>query len=227
MLLLSALSLLAKIEWVDIYMNFSSSLLVVLHNSNKREEQQHDHLVGVASSEFWSNWWRILYRIAFPRFLLPFFWHLVLVLSPPPFSWPYEWLWLMALNRLLTASHLLVHLVFYTFASYGDIDGKFRYCLHDCFRLHCKNDVSQPSIVYGSKFPYWECEDDCKYSCMHEITNARREMGFGPLKYYGHWPFTRYFALEEPASVVFSLLNSIPYIYAILATLQRQPSPGT
>jgi post-GPI attachment to proteins factor 3 len=52
-------------------------------------------------------------------------------------------------------------------------------------------------------------------------------MGLGPLKYYGHWPFTRLFGLEEPASVLFSLLNGVPYLLALAHSITRHGTFGS
>lgn len=46
---------------------------------------------------------------------------------------------------------------------------------------------------------------------MLEITRQRRDSGLDVFKYHGHWAFTRYGGLEEPASVLFSLLNAMPH----------------
>lgn len=69
-------------------------------------------------------------------------------------------------------------------------------------------------------FPNWSCPEKCSYYCMSSITKQRKSMGYGELKYFGHWPFIRYFALEEPASVVFSLLNAWPHVVYILKRLR-------
>lgn len=40
-------------------------------------------------------------------------------------------------------------------------------------------------------------------------------MGLKPLKYHGHWPFLRYFGMDEPASVLFSLVNALPHVFQL------------
>jgi hypothetical protein len=50
---------------------------------------------------------------------------------------------------------------------------------------------------------------------MNDITMTRLQNNFEIYKYFGHWPFLRYFGLEEPASVLFSMLNAIPHLYNI------------
>lgn len=98
-------------------------------------------------------------------------------------------------------------------ASQGDTDNDFKKCNSNCKTAVCTNNSLSK---FGSGFPYWSCGDDCAYECMHNITAERFRRGQGPLKYYGHWPFLRIFGLEEPASVIFSLLNAVPYFISLL-----------
>jgi hypothetical protein len=101
-------------------------------------------------------------------------------------------------------------------ASQGDLDPKYISCTRNCNLSICKSsEISK----FGTGFPYWHCEDDCNYDCMQSITLIRSEKGYGPLKYYGHWPFLRIYGMEEPASVIFSILNSVPYFMILGRTL--------
>ena len=94
------------------------------------------------------------------------------------------------------------------FASLGDLDYDFVECYSECLSFTCSYRWTSK---FGSGFPYWNCSDDCSYDCMHRITDDRFKFGYGPLKYYGHWPFRRIMGLEEPASALFSILNGVPY----------------
>jgi hypothetical protein len=42
---------------------------------------------------------------------------------------------------------------------------------------------------------------------MHDITDQAVATGRGIQQYYGKWPFWRFAGIQEPASVMFSLLN--------------------
>lgn len=71
----------------------------------------------------------------------------------------------------------------------------------------------------------WTCEDECKYECMWKTVDSfanrkwRVPQFYGKVNvcilqvfiifiyYYFQWPFIRIFGIQEPASVVFSLLN--------------------
>lgn len=70
----------------------------------------------------------------------------------------------------------------------------------------------------------WSCGDACKYGCMTEITHLRVANGYPVLKYDGHWPFRRYFGLEEPASVVFSVMNMASHVSFLWTLLMNRAS---
>jgi hypothetical protein len=53
----------------------------------------------------------------------------------------------------------------------------------------------------------WDCTSECRYQCMVREEAKRESDGQLPLKYHGKWPFVRFFSLQEPASVAFSVLN--------------------
>jgi hypothetical protein len=53
---------------------------------------------------------------------------------------------------------------------------------------------------------------------MTRITRERLAQGQPVYKYHGHWAFERYWGLEEPASVFFSLANGVPHLYQLLPT---------
>ncbi|TFY72548.1 hypothetical protein EVG20_g483 [Dentipellis fragilis] len=59
----------------------------------------------------------------------------------------------------------------------------------------------------------WTCTDNCKYTCMHAISDFSVESGLPLQQYYGKWPFWRYAGAQEPASVVFSLLNLLFHVW--------------
>ena len=68
----------------------------------------------------------------------------------------------------------------------------------------------------------WSCASDCRYKCMwvgvdqnvrqgYFIHNAN---GLHPVQqYHGKWPFVRILGIQEPASVLFSLLNAMPHVH--------------
>ncbi|KAF7294588.1 Post-GPI attachment to proteins factor 3 [Mycena indigotica] len=91
-------------------------------------------------------------------------------------------------------------------ASSGDRSYEFKNCLTKCLDSRCS-----PSNTVTLSFPLrvtrWTCEDNCKYTCMHDITTRDKRLGDRVHQYYGKWPFWRLAGMQEPASVAFSLLN--------------------
>ena len=66
----------------------------------------------------------------------------------------------------------------------------------------------------------WQCEDECKYICMHEINRMKTTIYNLPVeKYYGHWPYIRVWNVQEPAATFFSLLNILPHLYFLIFQL--------
>lgn len=58
----------------------------------------------------------------------------------------------------------------------------------------------------------WSWEDNCRYDCMQRIVQQRLDRGLPVLQYHGKWPFVRVAGIQEPASVLFSLLNLGAYV---------------
>lgn len=82
-------------------------------------------------------------------------------------------------------------------ASSGDRSSVFQSCVQHC--------SSEPCILsLPLRLTRWTCEDECKYTCMHSITSRVQER---VEQYYGKWPFWRFVGMQEPASVLFSLMN--------------------
>ena len=71
-----------------------------------------------------------------------------------------------------------------TFASKGDRSGRFQQCLHNC-QQDCQG-TSYPAylplylLVFG-----WGCEDECKYVCMHKVTEDALVRGQDIQQFYG------------------------------------------
>jgi post-GPI attachment to proteins factor 3 len=59
----------------------------------------------------------------------------------------------------------------------------------------------------------WNTESNCKYTCMHQITDLGVANKEKIHQYYGKWPFYRLWGMQEPASVFFSLLNLVGHMY--------------
>ncbi|XP_046862906.1 post-GPI attachment to proteins factor 3-like [Xenia sp. Carnegie-2017] len=100
-----------------------------------------------------------------------------------------------------------------TSGSSGDRREDFRVCLSYCM-TSCRY-----TETYPGKLPYylslfgWKCSDECKYSCMHEITHNSISRGLNVEQFYGKWPFIRLGGIQEPASTIFSIGNALGHYF--------------
>ena len=93
----------------------------------------------------------------------------------------------------------------------GDKDSAFGMCVRKCALSHCRNNASPLPLTL--RLTFWSCRDDCKYSCMHEITAHHKSTQQPILQYYGKWPFYRFLGLQEPLAVLFSIGNGVGHYY--------------
>src|ERR1700753_2957886 len=91
-------------------------------------------------------------------------------------------------------------------ASSGDRAFDFRACLDVCKTNECKSPDAV-ELPLSLRLTRWTCEDTCKYECMQTITDKAIANGVDVQQYYGKWPFWRFAGMQEPASVLFSLLT--------------------
>jgi post-GPI attachment to proteins factor 3 len=115
-------------------------------------------------------------------------------------------------------------------SSSGDADFSFQRCVYDC--IYEPEDrkyiifVNNATLIgryppLGYSYVNWTKNEECAYDCMTFITNDRLKQQLPILKYYGHWPFRRYFGLEEGASSLFSILNMLPHLGGLLSILDN------
>jgi hypothetical protein len=102
-------------------------------------------------------------------------------------------------------------------ASIGDEQAEYQSCVSSCTSLGC----SKPSL--DLKIFRWSCPDRCRYDCMQSDVRKRLERGETLVQYHGKWPFKRWMGMQEPASVVFSVLNGLAHV-AGLKRMQSLPS---
>jgi post-GPI attachment to proteins factor 3 len=61
----------------------------------------------------------------------------------------------------------------------------------------------------------WTCPRECDQTCQHVITNQRLSQDpplINPIvQFHGKWPFHRFLGMQEPFSVLFSLLNYLAH----------------
>ncbi|KAL0947663.1 hypothetical protein HGRIS_013751 [Hohenbuehelia grisea] len=90
-------------------------------------------------------------------------------------------------------------------ASSGDRSPVYIECVAKCDLEQCQ--LHRPTLPLALRLTGWTCRDNCKYNCMHEITQSDVEQGRPVQQYHGKWPFWRLAGMQEPASVAFSMLN--------------------
>lgn len=122
--------------------------------------------------------------------------------------------------RVLLCNLLLVLIVW---ASRGDQEEEYLECLSACLKVHqCSSPTKQPSSHYHPASPWlrtlgWTCRDECRYECMWEVVRERRIHGLPIEQYHGKWPFVRLLGIQEPASVLFSILNGLAHLWGLFA----------
>ncbi|TAQ83460.1 hypothetical protein B7494_g8216 [Chlorociboria aeruginascens] len=57
----------------------------------------------------------------------------------------------------------------------------------------------------------WNCPSECDYTCQHIITAQRVSDSQPVVQFHGKWPFYRFLGIQEPFSVLFSLLNFLAH----------------
>lgn len=99
----------------------------------------------------------------------------------------------------------------FSFASVGDRSPFYQKCIERCRIVNCTDD-GQNYVGFNKQPIYlkilaWSCLDDCKYNCMWDTVDEFQQRGWKTPQFHGKWPFIRLLGIQEPASVVFSLLN--------------------
>lgn len=116
--------------------------------------------------------------------------------------------------RLLSSLFLITFSSSLVAASSGDRDHQFQRCVNQCeTRNQCIAGEVPHDFPLAMRLTRWTCLDDCKYTCMHTMTDFAVESGVPIKQYYGKWPFWRSGGMQEPASVLFSLINLLLHIW--------------
>ncbi len=131
--------------------------------------------------------------------------------------------------RYFTTGFLLPCLPFLLVqASRGDRLVEFRDCAASCEAEHC--DRNGINYIDNSKLPLilqltlWDCASDCDYQCQRSITGSLLGNGLRIEQFHGKWPFKRLYGVQEPASVLFSILNGLVHYNGLQAIRRNVPS---
>jgi post-GPI attachment to proteins factor 3 len=96
-------------------------------------------------------------------------------------------------------------------ASTGDRSKLFTDCV-----TYCVQNDSNCKLSLVLQVTRWTCFDDCRYQCMHSITDIAIEYGTRIHQYFGKWPFIRLLGMQEPASVLFSIFNLLAHVQGVI-----------
>ncbi|KAI1610481.1 Per1-like protein [Exophiala viscosa] len=100
-----------------------------------------------------------------------------------------------------------------SWASLGDRLPEFRECVRVCVEENCA--TGRAKLPLHLRLLFWNCPSECDYTCQHVITDrrvARDPPMIEPVvQYHGKWPFHRFLGIQEPFSVLFSLLNFLAH----------------
>jgi len=89
-----------------------------------------------------------------------------------------------------------------TLASTGDRLPHFRTCVASCIEHSCPARLSWDLQLFQ-----WTCAANCDYACQQTITAERVRKGEAIEQFHGKWPFKRLYGMQEPLSILFSILN--------------------
>lgn len=128
----------------------------------------------------------------------------------------------MLRKTILLVALIVLGLALIVDGSSGDRSQIFNECLDRCHSYNCtrsgsatlsRHDLTQPLYL---TLLGWSCIDECKYTCMWvTVDKFVRVYKYDVPQFYGKWPFVRLFGVQEPASVLASLLNLFASCYMI------------
>ncbi|KAJ1758922.1 hypothetical protein GGH19_004060 [Coemansia sp. RSA 1807] len=95
-------------------------------------------------------------------------------------------------------------------ASSGDRLVTFQGCVRQCEVDECLDGAT--TLPLHLRALQWTCESNCDYVCQRRVTRAAQQQGRRVHQFHGKWPFVRVLGVQEPASVVFSVLNGAMHV---------------
>ncbi|KAI9468926.1 MAG: Per1-like-domain-containing protein [Benjaminiella poitrasii] len=93
-------------------------------------------------------------------------------------------------------------------ASSGDRQVEYVDCVERCASTRDLNELS-----LHLRLLRWTVRQDCGYHCMQAITQRALANDDVIHQYHGKWPFHRLLGIQEPASVLFSILNGLMHLH--------------
>ncbi|CCX11513.1 Per1-like protein [Pyronema domesticum] len=105
-------------------------------------------------------------------------------------------------------------------ASRGDDLQEFKDCVSNCITTNC-DSPTPTTIPLHLRLLLWTCPQECDYACQRLITSSRITSGLPVEQFHGKWPFRRLLGVQEPFSVLFSILNGLAH-YRGLQSLRSE-----
>lgn len=97
--------------------------------------------------------------------------------------------------------------------SIGDKSQFYNLCFEKCLDNNCDRDKKFKELPSLSlRLLFWSCTEDCSYRCTWKTVDYFISHGLKVPQFHGKWPFIRLFGCQEPASVIFSILNFYAHI---------------
>jgi hypothetical protein len=126
------------------------------------------------------------------------------------------------LSKLLTIIFFLATLIPNAHASLGDQLPEFQECLKICESKNC--DYFNPvPVQLHLRLLFWTCKSECDYACQHSVTQERIRDGEPVEQFHGKWPFRRLLGIQEPLSVLFSLMNLYGHLRGLKSLRRNLP----
>ncbi|XP_074658916.1 GPI-specific phospholipase A2-like PGAP3 [Tubulanus polymorphus] len=119
----------------------------------------------------------------------------------------------------LLVAGMVVSFVHQGAASYGDRSWIFRRCYTHCVNSVRKCPKTDNRVLNQAVYMRvlgWTCTDECTYDCMWETVEAFQKDSSPIPQFYGKWPFIRLLGMQEPLSVLASILNGAGVFYMLL-----------
>ncbi|XP_066995576.1 post-GPI attachment to proteins factor 3 [Anabrus simplex] len=121
--------------------------------------------------------------------------------------------------EMLIRSLVMTIIVAMSMASSGDENPYYQNCVKNCVIDNCTGDgldfkdgYTQPLAL---RLTFWSCRDECQYNCMWITVDAYLEKSWDIPQFHGKWPFLRVLGVQEPVSMVASLLNLCSHYYML------------
>ncbi|BFZ53776.1 hypothetical protein PYCC9005_000807 [Savitreella phatthalungensis] len=102
-----------------------------------------------------------------------------------------------------------------TCASRGDQLDIFHECVAAGLQNRCEPDgvlrAGGQKLPWSLRLTRWTCAEDVDYECQRHVTDILVREGYELEQFHGKWPFTRVLGVQEPLSMLFSVLNGLTH----------------